>query len=89
LIFSQVTPYVGSAGGGSYSFQLLCSRSACYRKDSISASRRTIRSEKHRRIAAEKFVARGWGFERGPICPDCGEYIRARAAQTNSNQCER
>jgi hypothetical protein len=72
LVLAQVNTFVGTSGGGSYSFQLLCSRSPCHRKDSISASRLTVGSPKHKRIAAEKFVARGWNFERGPICPDCG-----------------
>jgi hypothetical protein len=70
-VLSQVTAYVGSGGGGSYSFQILCSCPACYRQDSISASRITFTSEKHKRKAAEKFVARRWTFEKGPICPDC------------------
>jgi hypothetical protein len=73
LVLAQVNTFVGTSGGGSYSFQLLCSRSPCHRKDSISASRLTVGSPKHKRIAAEKFVARGWSFERGPICPDCGD----------------
>ena len=78
LVLPQVTPYIGSAGGGSYSFQLLCSYKACRRMDSISPSRLTIRSEKHKRIAAEKFVARGWGYsEWGPICPDCRRSLPA------------
>ena len=33
----------------------------------------SYRSDKHKRRACEKLIARGWTFEEGPICPECGK----------------
>jgi hypothetical protein len=71
LLLPYVRSFVGSSGGGQYSFQLLCSVRKCYRQDSVSASRHTVRSETHRKQACKKFAAQGWVIKNGPVCPDC------------------
>ena len=71
LLVPYVRSFVGSSGGGQYSFQLLCSVPKCYRQDTISASRHTIGSERHKLKVCDKFASQGWAIEGSPICPDC------------------
>jgi hypothetical protein len=61
--------FVGSTGGGQYSFQLLCGR--CSRQDTVSASRTSIRKLDSRNQAARKLVQQGWAFSDRPLCPKC------------------
>jgi hypothetical protein len=71
-LLPHVMKFVGSSGGGQWSFQLLCSVPKCMRMDSISASKRTIGNERQRMKACEKFVRGGWRLRDGPRCPNCG-----------------
>jgi hypothetical protein len=70
-LLPHVMKFVGSSGGGQWAFHLLCSVPKCRRIDTISASARTIKSERYRVKACEKFISSGWGMQDGPICPAC------------------
>jgi len=74
-LFEQLLPhvmkFVGSSGGGQWRFQLQCSVPRCRRMDTVSASRHTIRRQRDRANACEKFIRAGWRFKDGPCCPDC------------------
>lgn len=63
-------PYVGQEWTGPRIFDLLCSVPRCYRKDTVTTSRQD-NNEKQLRRVCEKFIAKGWSFRDGPICPDC------------------
>ena len=76
-LLTYVHPFVASSGGGKYSFRILCSVPRCYRRDAISASRLTVRSEAHRKSACAKFAAQGWAVANGPVCPGCRKNGRA------------
>ena len=69
-------PYIGQGQVicGRRTAKLLCSVTKCYREDEIDAGWLEFPSEsydKKIRAVAEKFVKRGWGYDQGPICPDC------------------
>jgi len=73
-IASQFLPYAGQEFRGPQSLVLHCSAPKCYRKDEIELGWAEWPSGSYERKlyrAAEKFLSRGWGFEGGPICPDC------------------
>ena len=82
-LLPYVRPYVGSAGGGSYSFRVLCSVSTCHRLDTISGTRISLVGERQHRKACEKLVAQGWSCDELPLCPDCHRRKRDRAAHTD------
>lgn len=67
-LVDQLLPYVRNSG---FAFELLCARARCYRKDTISAARHTLRTERARRKACEKLVAQGWRVIKRPLCPSC------------------
>jgi hypothetical protein len=67
-----IIKFVGSSGGGQWSFQLPCK--FCRDLGTVSAKRHSISDPKALRKAAEKFVEQGWWFDGVPICPKC--YIR-------------
>lgn len=68
-----VRSFSGMAGGGGYSFQLLCGNSRCYRQDTISANANTFRNERQRRKACLKLISQGWTFSDRPVCPECSK----------------
>jgi hypothetical protein len=65
----HISKFVGSSGGGQWSFQIVCS--ACHNLGAVSASRRTIGDIKALIKAAESFASQGWSSPETPLCPNC------------------
>jgi hypothetical protein len=66
-----VRPFVGSTGGGQYSFQLLCKR--CNRQDSVSSSRIKMSKPNAKYNVARSLIEQGWTFSDYPLCPNCSK----------------
>jgi hypothetical protein len=71
----HIIKFVGSSGGGQWSFQLPCK--FCRDLGTVSAARHSIGKPKALRKAAESFAEQGWWIDEIPICPKC--YIRKSA----------
>ena len=78
-VAEKLSPYliqfVGGADGGCHAFHLHCSKNGCYSMGHISASRRTLGSQKHRLRTAEKFAQQGWTCVAAPLCPTCSNRV--------------
>jgi GNAT superfamily N-acetyltransferase len=91
-IAAALLPYVraftGSTGGGQWSFQLLCSVSACRREDHVSTSSHGIQSERAREKASLSLALKGWAFQEKPVCPQCAKKSDSAqsSGRTNANR---
>jgi hypothetical protein len=71
-LLPHIIRFVGSSGGGQWSFQLRCK--FCRDMGTVSAARHSIDNPKALRKAANAFAEQGWWIDDIPICPKC--YIR-------------
>jgi hypothetical protein len=69
-IKERLRKFIGSSGGGQWSFQLECR--LCRDLGIVSAKAHSIQSDKNLSKAAKKFESQGWWFYEGElICPKC------------------
>jgi hypothetical protein len=81
-----VRKFVGSSGGGQWSFQLLCSVPACRREDHVSTSRHGIQSERSREKASRNLALKGWKFRENPVCPECAKQAASTVPPSQISQ---
>ena len=68
-LVGHIAPFVGSSGGGQWSFQLQCQ--FCTDLGTVSAKEHSVGDPRHVQKAAQKFAAQGWRIATIPVCPKC------------------
>jgi hypothetical protein len=69
-VFERIRHFVGSTGGGQWSFMLDCK--CCKDVGTISCKERDLQSQKQKEKVALHFVQQGWRFDDHElVCPYC------------------